>query len=180
MAKNRNAPIIDAIMKAESWPTYSNRAADAGGPTKGGITLATLRAWRRNPATTIADLMALPEAEARQIYEQVYIIAPGYDGINDDGLREVVVDAAVMSGSATATRWLQAVLGLRQDGVFGSKTRAAVNAASPVALGLLFSAQRAIYYADLVQRRPSDIANIEGWVRRAMLYVQMVAIKRLA
>ena len=34
--------VITDILRREGWPKYTNRAADKGGPTKGGITLETL------------------------------------------------------------------------------------------------------------------------------------------
>nr|WP_222532573.1 glycosyl hydrolase 108 family protein [Azospirillum sp. 412522] len=41
--------IIDTILRREGWPRYTDRPSDRGGPTKGGITLATLTNWRKRP-----------------------------------------------------------------------------------------------------------------------------------
>ena len=169
-----NDTIISQIMVRENWPAYSNRANDAGGPTKGGITLRTLAAWRGR-SVTVAELQSLETSEARRIYEQEFIKKPGFDAIEDVKLRAIVVDAAVMSGAALPIKWLQEELGLKQDGILGPVTRLAIASVSPRALGLLFSARRAIFYSWLVQERPTDIANIEGWERRTMEFVSTTA-----
>jgi lysozyme family protein len=97
--------IIDEILRREGWPKYTNRASDRGGPTKGGITLATLRAWRAaQPYVSAADVEALTEAEVRTIYRHRYVIEPGYAAIADAALRGVVVDCAVLYGTDDAKK----------------------------------------------------------------------------
>ena len=71
--------IIDTILRREGWPRYTNRPSDRGGPTKGGITLATLASWRKRPVTA-TDVAALDEAEVRAIYRARYIEEPGFAG----------------------------------------------------------------------------------------------------
>ena len=66
--------IIDGIIKREGG--YVNNPADRGGPTKFGITLKTLKAWRGSPVTAWG-VEGLGEDEAREIYESEYLVKPG-------------------------------------------------------------------------------------------------------
>jgi lysozyme family protein len=98
--------IIDTILRREGWPRYTDRPSDRGGPTKGGITLATLTSWRKRPVTA-ADVAALDEDEVRAIYRARYIADPGFAGITDDTLRALVIDSGVIHNTSRAGTWLQ-------------------------------------------------------------------------
>lgn len=178
------ADIITGILKAEGWPAVTNRAADRGGWTKGGITLETLSAWLGRPAT-VDELRALDEQTARQIYALEYIIRPNYIGINDEHLRAFVVDIAVMSGPSVATTLLQRALGVTVDGDFGPITLAAVNTHDPrdVVDELLY--RRAVWLARVVMADPALVAlsahdpahaaklqshNLAGWLERTFAF----------
>lgn len=124
--------IIDETLRREGWPEYTDRPSDRGGATKGGITLATLTAYRKRPCSSV-DVAALGEGEVRAIYRRCYVEAPGYAGIANAPLRGLVVDCAVLFGEDDASPWLQQAardLGavLVVDGKVGPKTLAAVNA----------------------------------------------------
>ena len=69
--------IIDSIEVSEGWPKYTDHPDDKGGPTKGGITLATLEHWRQRPCDK-EDLKQLDRHEARQIYQKMFIDDPGF------------------------------------------------------------------------------------------------------
>jgi lysozyme family protein len=60
-----------------------------------------------------------------------------------------VFDAAVNSGPAQATRWLQRALGVTADGVIGPQTMAAAYAHSHETLRLSILAQRLRFMASL-------------------------------
>ena len=62
--------IIAAIIRREGG--FVDHAADRGGPTKYGITLAVLAAWR-GKAVYGADVQALTQEEARRIYQAHYL-----------------------------------------------------------------------------------------------------------
>jgi len=115
--------MIDDIMEREGWPLYTNRAADRGGPTKGGITLKTLAEWRGHKVTP-AELMQLSEAEAKTIYHQRYLRP--WEFIPHDGLFQACVDYAVTSWHDDPTYALQGIVGVEQDGRLGPLTRRAV------------------------------------------------------
>ncbi len=121
---DREAAALSAILAREGWPTYTNRADDRGGPSKGGITLKTLR--RHNPAATIADLKALTKAQAAAIYFNDYL-AP-FAAVADDALWDLLVDYGVTSGPELAIRAAQQAVGVDIDGKLGPVTSKAINA----------------------------------------------------
>lgn len=176
--------LIDAVMRREGWPTFTNHPADRGGPTKGGITLAEFQKWR--PGATVADLEALSEAEGRAFYWDRYVVIPRFDRIRDIALRGLVVDAAVNHGAPRATKWLQLAADVNPDRDFGPISQAAVNAAAPLELFLWLIAYRLRLYGRLVQRDPELMkarqAGIrlqaefaEGWNVRAAEFLESAA-----
>ncbi len=169
--------LITDIMTAEGWPKFTNHPADRGGPTKGGITLATLSAWRRRPVTA-ADVEALQEAEVRDIYTHRYVRGPKFDQIADPALRLSVIDAGVLMGQPTAARLLQQAVGVTADGIIGPRTLAAVNARAANVIRLRFTAARVRANGATVQANANARAAghptkdqalfIAGWLDRAM------------
>lgn len=103
---------------------YVNNPRDPGGPTKFGITQATLMAWRKK-AVTAADVKALTLNEASLLLHKQY-----WESIAGDhlpaGLDHAVFDFAVNSGPAQAVRSLQRVIGVKKDGIVGVKTLATI------------------------------------------------------
>lgn len=164
--------IIAHILEVEGWPKYTNAPADRGGPTKGGITLATLSAWRGRPCS-IADLQNLQQPEAESIYRQVFIVGPRFDRIVDELLRFQVVDCGVHSGPRRAVEWLQFVVEAKVDGVLGPVTLAAVNGADPHRLALRLAAARVRFLARLIERDRTQAKWANGWMSRAMRFVEM-------
>ena len=168
-----NTEIVNHILQAEGWPAYTNHAADRGGPTKGGITLKTLRSI--HPAASIDDLKKLSEAEARNIYETQYIISPGFGAIRDDLLRWQVVDAGILSGPHRATIWLQEAADADADGVLGPKTITAVNARSAHSVALRFCAARARGLMRIVSTDRQQAIWAAGWMNRCMSFLELEA-----
>ncbi len=67
--------IIDAILEREG-DTYTNHPKDRGGPTKYGITRATLSAWR-GVSVTAKDVKALTEERStRHLRQPLYHTPP--------------------------------------------------------------------------------------------------------
>jgi lysozyme family protein len=173
--------IIDGVIRREG-STYTNRRADRGGPTKFGVTQQTLAAYRGHPVTA-ADVEQLTESEARAIYLQLFVVAPGFDRIPHDGIRAFVVDWGVNSGQARATRWLQRALGYpkaRIDGVLGPQTLQSIATAPPrLLLGTLIAyrayAAHAIAHDDHSQERFEN-----GWLNRTFGFLPLLAAVLLA
>ena len=172
--------VIDEILEREGWPEYTNDPNDSGGPSKGGITRATLQEWRRfqtgdaDLMVTAADVEALRENEARLIYLDKYVEGPGFSGIDDDLLREQVTDAGVLQGVGWSTRRLQELVGVKVDGKCGPITQRAANDKDAEALNDCFTAWRTrklarIVYNDCMNRGYTEgqIKWLNGWINRA-------------
>ncbi len=105
---------------------WSDHSEDPGGATMKGITLATFRRFR--PGASKADLRAISNADVERIYDVGF-----WRPVNGErlpaGLDCAVFDFSVNSGPGRAARYLQAVIGVRQDGKIGPDTlKAAVMA----------------------------------------------------
>lgn len=165
--------LITAILKNEG-SRYTDHAADKGGPTRYGITQATLTAYRGHPVTPV-DVASLTEAEARAIYEQDYIKGPGFDRIGSDALRFVLVDYAVNSGPITAIRALQRTLGVPVDGNLGPVTEQAANLKDGRRLALGVLAQRARHFGRIITDNPTQAMFAAGWMDRLARQVEELA-----
>ncbi len=165
-------PIIDAILEAEGWPEFTDDPDDPGGPTKGGITIKTLRSWRREQGSkapiTPADVEALDEDEVRAIYVHRYIIKPGFGGIGDRDLAAYVIDCGVLHDTRKATRWLQEAVGkLRVDGKLGPLTAARVNIHPQSGhIMLKMVATRMRFMGRRIEHRRSQAKWAAGWLDR--------------
>ena len=159
--------IIDGIFEAEG-SRFTNDPADPAGATKFGITLATLRRWRRRggltQAVTAADVRALQPTEARAIYRRRYITDPSFDQLPVE-VQSFVVDTGVHFGPSAAARQLQKAVGATVDGVVGPKTLLAVELAVAVGGGLLVVLVRIRLDAYARQIRRS-VTNHDGQLRR--------------
>lgn len=105
---------------------YSNHPMDKGGPTNKGVTLATFRAYVK-PGGTVADLKAITDEQVATVYYRHYWAAVNAQAL-PSGVDYAVFDFAVNSGPSRAAKYLQAILGVEQDGRVGPKTIAAANA----------------------------------------------------
>lgn len=110
---------------------WSDHPADNGGATMYGITISTLRAWRGKPVTK-DDVRKLTKTEALRIYRAWYWQPVRGDDL-PAGLDLAVYDLAVNSGPSRAARFLQGVLRVQTDGVIGSRTVSAAQAANVTA-----------------------------------------------
>jgi len=155
--------LIDDIIKREG--SFVNHPADKGGPTKFGITQATLANWLGRTAST-DDVKNLTQEEAKRIYQARYV-APFMQLVYPP-LIEQCVDAGVNHGVGQAIKLLQRALGkpIVADGIIGPQTLAAVEKADGNALTALYIAVRLELYATILQRDSSQLAFAAGWMNR--------------
>jgi lysozyme family protein len=115
---------LDKVLKHEGG--YVNHPNDPGGPTNLGVTLANFKRYV-NPKGTIDDLKKLTVAQAKTVFERQY-----WDAVRGNqlpsGLDYAVFDFAVNSGPSRAAKFLQAIVGVVQDGVIGPETLKAIEA----------------------------------------------------
>ena len=178
--------MADAIIAREGG--YVDDKDDPGGPTKFGITLATLRRLKldlnRDGRLDRDDVRALSRRQARDIFIRDYFIRPRINEL-PESLQESVFDMYVNAGSH-AVRILQRLL--RQmghrvavDGIIGPQTIRAARLAEEEAADYLADAygiaRRNWYYA-LADRRPAlrkfarrRDGGKGGWIRRAEEFI---------
>ena len=128
MARSRFDICLDEVLRQEGG--YVDHPADPGGATNMGITHKTLARWRKvSPWWKLpkAEIRDLKRAEARDIYRRLYWL-PLHAEEMPAGLDLAMFDFAVNSGPSRATKALQAVVGVKADGVYGPLSRAAVKA----------------------------------------------------
>ena len=154
--------IINEIIRRAGG--FVNHPTDKGGATNFGITIKTLSEYR-GKAQAIEDVRNLTVDEAYKIYEQNYIIKPKFHLIEDEDLKNLVVDAGVHSGTNRATLWLQEAAGVKADGIIGAITLKAVNQ-NPFKVYLKFLALRIKFLGRLITRNPSQAVFAAGWFKR--------------
>lgn len=132
---------------------YVNNPADPGGETMWGITKRVAVRWGYQGA-----MQDLPQDTAKSIAKSCY-----WDPLNLDQLPLAIAFQCfdVNYNGGFAAKWLQASLGLIQDGVIGPQTIAAARMSNQWQVVALFNAQRLRYYTGL--KNPTFM---NGWANR--------------
>lgn len=143
---------------------YTRHRADRGNWTGGRVGVGELKGTKYGIAANTypdLDIENLTRDEAVAIYRRDF-----WQPTRCDDLPAVVrfqlLDAAVNHGIGRAKRLLQRAVGVREDGVIGPVTLAAVRALDPMDLLLRLCAVRIRFYADL----PDFDTFGRGWTRR--------------
>jgi lysozyme family protein len=151
---------------------YSHHPNDPGGATNFGIIQRELDRWNgAHPELAFpSDVKDLSPDQAKAIYRVNYW---RFDGIADPSLAIKLFDIGVNCGTGTAIKLLQRALNallhppLPVDGLLGPLTLGAANAQPPgVLMGALCQAQKD-YYQAIVDRKPSQMVFLKGWLHRA-------------
>ncbi len=150
---------VDEILEREGG--YVNHPRDRGKCTNRGITIAVLQEWRGVPVTC-ADVRALTELEARQIYRARYWNAVHGDSLAR-GLDLMVFDGAVNSGPGRSAKWLQEALRVEVDGAIGPMTLRAAAAVNDVSAVI----RRIVHIRMAFLRRLDTWPDFgDGWTKR--------------
>lgn len=118
---------VARVLRFEGGYTDDSAIGDRGGATNHGIS------ERAYPGLNIG---ALTREQAMALYRSDYWDRPRI-GELPDRIAIAVLDAAVNSGPSAAIRWLQAALGVAQDGIIGDQTLTAARAAEDVSRVLM-------------------------------------------
>ena len=152
------ARALALVLKSEGG--WSDNPADPGGATMKGVTLASFRRYVKADATK-ADLRAISDAQLATVYRRFY-----WDAVLGaelpDGVDHAVFDFAVNSGPGRAAKYLQAAVGVAQDGRIGPVTVAAAKAKpAGVTIDALCDARLAF-----LKRLPTWATFGRGWSDR--------------
>lgn len=134
---------------------YVNNPNDLGGPTKYGITLATLSEWR-NTACSALDVEQLTEQEASDIYEAKYA-KPFNMWMQYPELYNLIVDSAVQHGVGRVNEWLETIIVTTQD---------------PHVVYKHMLRKRIKFYGRIITKRVENAVFAEGWMNRVSEFVR--------
>lgn len=163
--------IISEIIEREGRE-YTYHPADRGGPTKFGITQATLSAYLAYPASP-GMVRDLSEELARAIYRARFIIEPGFVQLIDPLVRAFLIDSGVNHGPADPIRWLQQILDVSMDAILGPRTAREANAfLLPQRLFERLVAKRIRHYGRLITEDPSQAVFAHGWMVRVAGFLE--------
>jgi len=141
---------------------FADNAADPGGATNKGITLATFRDYQ--PGATVDELRQISDADVWRIYRLGYWNRMRCGDLAA-GVGLSVFDFGVNAGPAPSVKLLQWASGLSGDdvdGIVGPHTIAAANRRAPAILIDTLAAMQAAHY-----RRLADFPTFgKGWLAR--------------
>lgn len=158
---------------------FSNHAADSGGATKYGITLATLERWRKVKCNE-TEVQTLSRNEARAIYHKWYWQPLKLDDVKELVVATVLFDAAVLFGVRIAATRAQKLLNaagnnLVVDGVFGPKTLTALNSMPQTLFVVGFRNELRARVAEVVRTYPKNSVFLNGWNNRIDRFLTLIA-----
>lgn len=174
MSKNNFDASLKVVLIHEGG--FVNHPRDPGGATNLGVTKATWEAWK-GKKVSIDDMKKLTQKDVTPLYKKNY-----WDKVKGDqlpsGLDLVVFDFGVNAGPSRAVRYLQLVVGTKDDGIIGPNTLKAVDVyikrTSVKQAVLDYSSMREKYYKSL--KTFSTFGR--GWLRRVE-EVKNTAIKMI-
>lgn len=159
--------LVPHILKWEGG--YINDSDDLGGPTCKGVCFRTFKLFRtrkRLPVPTIEDLKNISDEEFVSILKEMYWDACRADRIESQSVANAIVDWAWNSGTTTAAKEVQKVLGVEADGIIGNITLAAINSWSPLPLFGQIQQARIAYLQRICNSRPANNKFMRGWLNR--------------
>lgn len=144
---------------------YSNDPDDSGGATNKGITIATFRHYYGANAT-IQQLKALTDDQWMHIYLCGFWNPFKADNIANQSVANICVDWAWASGTGTAIKRVQSLVGVKVDGIVGEQTLSAINNSNQRLLFTRIKSARLRFVEAIVNRDPKQKKYINGWKRR--------------
>ncbi len=162
---------LEEVFRAEGGLLISDgegAKGTKGGGANMGITLTTLREWRKNPEIDIESLKILSKEEATEIYRTNYWDKLGLDGVAHKWTATVIMDQAVNRGTGGIKGQLRLTLEKR----FGVKAEsmaeiiAAVNAIDDATFARRLLMDTQLAYIEIATENPDKLKNLKGWMIR--------------
>lgn len=143
---------------------WSDDPDDPGGATMIDVTLKTYTTYRKGhgrPKPTKSDLRNISFAEWSEILKTMFWDKWQADRIESQGLANLLVDWVWASGPKTI-RTVQRIIGVKDDGIVGPRTLAALNKADSELLFSYILKTRETYYRNC----SGAWKYLRGWLRR--------------
>lgn len=159
--------LVPHILKWEGG--FVNDPDDLGGATNKGVTFRTYKLYRNRkglPIPSVGDLKRLSNDEFTDILKTMFWDACRADSIQSQSVANAIVDWAWHSGTTTAAKEIQRVLGVKADGIIGNITLSAINSQSPLPLFGKIKAARVKYIERICKSRPGNQKYYRGWMNR--------------
>lgn len=159
--------LIPIILKWEG--DYVNHPNDKGGPTNKGVTIATYEAYCRKkgyPKPTVERLKNLTQEQWIDILKTMYWDRWKADQIKNQSIANILVDWVWASGT-WGIKYPQRILGVKDDGIVGPKTIAALNDYPDQSeLFKKIWMRRKQHFEDIVKADPTQKVFLKGWLNR--------------
>ncbi|MDR2009972.1 MAG: peptidoglycan domain protein [Bacteroidales bacterium] len=160
--------IVPFILRWEGG--YVNDPVDRGGATNMGVTIAT---WRSvgydkdgDGDIDVDDLKLLTKEDVvNRVLKPHYWDRWKADQIKSQSVANILVDWVWGSG-VHGIKIPQRVLGVKEDGVVGPITLAALNSQDPRAFFDKIKVEREAFFNRIVKNTPSQKRFIKGWLNR--------------
>lgn len=148
---------------------YSDHASDRGGATNLGITQKTYSAFLERHSMTANKVEDITSEEVHEIAREMYWL-PARCYKLPAGLAVVQFDSAFNHGPARAIHFLQTVLCIVSDGLWGNQTELAVSEGAGKA-GVVdrYLHVRKEFYAQIIRNDPTQAVFRNGWNNRVEL-----------
>lgn len=117
------------------------------------------------------DIKNLTKDKATELYKKDYWNKAKID-LLPSKIRLQYFDTAVNSGISTATKLLQRVLGVKDDGIIGDITRSRLQNVTIEE----FAKQRNNFYVNIVKKDNSQLTFLQGWLNRN-LKITIISLK---
>jgi len=153
---------------------YSNDPDDAGGRTILGI---SENNWPKWAGWKIVDRLASAKematnAELQNLVQSFYLINFWNpilgDQITSQKIANSIFDFGVNAGSNTSMELAQKTVGSYVDGKNGNNTLKALNSFDERLFVAEFALNKIDHYCDIVDKKPTQLKYLKGWVRRAL------------
>lgn len=141
---------------------------DPGGATNMGVTIGTYEMYCKKkgyPQPTVEKLKNLKESDMVDILKTMYWDKFKADEIRSQSVANICVDWIWLSG-ITAIKRVQRVLSVKQDGVVGPVTLAAINSISALPLFGMIKGERKRHIEEMCRKNPKKKKFRNGWLNR--------------
>lgn len=143
--------VLEKIIDREGG--FVDHPADRGGPTKYGVTMATLAAYRKKPVTR-QDIIDLTIEEAASVFRNMYL-EPFRLYQADGQLYDLLVDASVHHGVNRVIKWITEINTLDREVLYREILK-----------------RRFQLIGNLITNRPSQAVFAKGWINRFVEFIR--------